>query len=155
MLEMDRKDLRAAFGMFATGVTIVTTLDQNNMPVGFTANSFTSVSLNPPMVLVCMSQTSRSHGAISKNAGFSVSILARGQDAISRNFSTPDIDRFANNYWHSGPSGRPLINGCSAWFDCTRDKIIDAGDHSILLGKVIDFGQNNNPPLVLSQSRFH
>ncbi len=146
--------LRCAFGKFATGVTVVTTRDSAGEPVGFTANSFTSVSLDPAMLLICVSQTSRSFAAITSNAGFAVNILASDQKSVCENFSQTKTPRFNNADWHASKAGYPLIDHCAAWFECSRENIIEAGDHIIVLGKVTDFDTTEKPPLILCQSAF-
>ncbi len=135
----DPRALRDAFGCFMTGVTVVTTLDKDGTPQGFTANSFASVSLEPPLLLVSLANSSRNLDAFAKGAGFAVNILAEGQKDLSATFARPSEDRFANVYWKKGPVGHPLIAGVSAWFDCTLDQAIPAGDHTILIGRVGGF----------------
>ncbi|MBL4807227.1 MAG: flavin reductase family protein [Rhodobacteraceae bacterium] len=147
--------LREAFGTFTTGVTVVTTLDAAHNPIGFTANSFASVSLDPAILLVCMSQKSRSFKAMTSGAGFAINILSADQKNICDVFSQANTDRFANLDWRIGPNGYPLIASCSAWFECSHNKIIDAGDHTILLGNIVDFGQSDAAPLILSQGKFN
>lgn len=151
---IENKDLRVAFGKFATGVTVVTTKDSQGAPVGFTASSFTSVSLDPAMLLICMSQHSRSFDAITNATGFAVNILSKDQKPVSDNFSLKNHDRFENADWYAGPAGYPLLTASAAWFECHRENIIPAGDHIILLGKVTGFDSSDRAPLILSQSRF-
>lgn len=139
MTEMDPRALRDAFGCFMTGVTVVTTIDADGKPQGFTANSFSSVSLDPPLLLVSLANSSRNLDTFSKGAGFAVNILAEGQKDLSGAFARPSDDRFANVYWKKGPQGNPLIAGVSAWFDCTLEQAIPAGDHTILIGRVVGF----------------
>jgi len=146
--------LRLAFGKFATGVTVVTTLDSLGAPVGFTASSFTSVSLDPAMLLICMSRLSRSYGAMTGSDGFAVNILSQNQQSLCENFSRQNHDRFKNTNWHKGPSGFPLLNDSAAWFECDRERVVTAGDHIILLGKVTGFDISQRSPLILSQGKF-
>ena len=136
---IDPRALRDAFGCFMTGVTVVTTLDAAGAPQGFTANSFSSVSLDPPLLLVSLANSSRNLDSFAKGAGFAVNILAEGQKDISATFARPSEDRFASVYWRKGPVGNPLIAGVSAWFDCTLEQAIAAGDHTILIGRVGGF----------------
>jgi flavin reductase (DIM6/NTAB) family NADH-FMN oxidoreductase RutF len=137
--EIDPRALRDAFGCFMTGVTVVTTVDAAGTPQGFTANSFSSVSLDPPLLLVSLANSSRNLDSFAKGAGFAVNILAEGQKDISATFARPSEDRFANLYWRKGPVGNPLIAGVSAWFDCRLEQAIPAGDHTILIGRVGGF----------------
>jgi len=124
-------------------VTVVTTLDSEGAPLGFTANSFTSVSLDPPMVLVCLANASRSHKTFTQAGGFAVNILAENQIDISNTFARPMEDRFANIKWYKGPKESPVFDGVSCWFDCSMHKTIDAGDHVILIGQVEAFEASN------------
>lgn len=133
---LDPRALRDAFGCFMTGVTVVTTRDDTGKPLGFTANSFSSVSMDPPLLLVSISNRSVNLAAFAAGAGFAVNILAEGQKDVSATFARPSEDRFADVYWRQGPVGSPLIAGVSAWFDCTLEQAIPAGDHTILLGRI-------------------
>ncbi|KIC41455.1 flavin reductase [Ruegeria sp. ANG-R] len=139
MTEFDARALRNAFGTFMTGVTVVTSHDPDGHPIGFTANSFTSVSLDPPLVLVCLANSSKNYGALMAADGFAVNILSETQIEVSNTFARPVEDRFAGVEWRTGPAGSPLIEGSSAWFDCTTHKTVEAGDHVILIGEVKAF----------------
>lgn len=136
---IDPRALRDAFGCFMTGVTVVTTIDKDGKPQGFTANSLSSVSLDPPLLLVSLANSSRNRETFTTGSGFAVNILAEGQKDISGTFARPSEDRFANVYWKKGPVGGPVIAGVSAWFDCTLEQAIPAGDHTILIGRVGGF----------------
>lgn len=132
----DTKALRSAFGTFPTGVTVVTSQDSDGNPVGFTANSFTSVSLDPPLLLVCPSVHLSSFSVFETCSHFAVNILAEGQEAISNRFAGFKGDRFAETAWSPDGNGLPLLKGCAARFSCATEQVIPAGDHIILLGKV-------------------
>lgn len=147
MTAFDTRDLRNAFGTFMTGVTVVTSHTADGEPLGFTANSFTSVSLDPPMVLVCLANTSQNYDALVNSEGFAVNILSEHQIEISNTFARPVDDRFAGVEWHKGPAGSPIIDGVSAWFDCKMHKTVDAGDHVILIGSVQAFDSTTTPGL--------
>ncbi len=147
MSDFDPRALRNAFGTFMTGVTVVTTHDADGNPLGFTANSFTSVSLDPPLVLVCLAGTSRNHDAFARAKEFAVNILSEGQKDVSNTFARPVEDRFAAVKWHKGPHGSPLLEGVSAWFDCAGFKTVEAGDHLILIGRVMAFDASTAPGL--------
>lgn len=136
---IDPRTLRDAFGAFMTGVTIVTTTGTDGEPVGFTANSFASVSLDPPLLLVCLARTSRNFENFTKAGGFAVNILAEQQKDLSNTFARPVEDRFANIDWKSGPHGSPVLGGVAAWFDCSIHSVVDAGDHVILMGRIEAF----------------
>jgi len=147
MSALDPRALRDAFGTFMTGVTVVTSHDVDGAPIGFTANSFTSVSLDPPLVLVCLANSSRNYEALTKAPGFAVNILAEHQKDISNTFARPSEDRFAKVDWYTGPHGAPVLTGTSAWFDCSMHKTVPAGDHVILIGKVEAFDTSTAPGL--------
>ncbi|WP_339115448.1 flavin reductase [Thioclava sp. GXIMD2076] len=140
MTQLDPRALRDAFGSFLTGVTVVTTHDETGKPVGFTANSFTSVSLDPPLLLVCLANGSRNYRAFTESRGFAVNILSEDQKDISNTFARPSEDRFRDLHWWPGPNGAPVIGDVSAWFDCVPHQIVEAGDHVILIGRVEAFG---------------
>lgn len=146
-MALDPRALRNAFGTFMTGVTVVTANDANGAPLGFTANSFTSVSLDPPLVLVCVANTSRNFDALIKATGFAVNILAENQIEVSNTFARPVEDRFATVGWRKAPNGAPVLDDVTAWFDCSMHKTVDAGDHTILIGQVKDFATTAIPGL--------
>ncbi len=146
--KFDPRDLRNAFGTFATGVTIVTTCETTGTPRGFTANSFTSVSLDPPLVLICIGKNAASMDVFcGDSTGFAVNILSEGQEEVSGLFATQRPDKFDIADWKSGVSGMPLIDGTNAWFECERENVVDAGDHVILIGRVTDYGYERGSPL--------
>lgn len=122
-----------------TGVTVVTANDASGNPIGFTANSFASVSIDPPLLLVCIAKTSRNFATMTSAKGFAVNVLSDKQMTVSNTFAKPVEDRFAAVEWKSGPHGAPILAGVSAWFDCSLNEIVDAGDHAILIGRVEAF----------------
>lgn len=138
-MSSDARALRDAFGAFLTGVTVVTTINAAGQPIGFTANSFTSVSLDPPLLLVCLAKTSRNYDALTGAEGFAVNILSEDQKQISNTFARPVEDRFAAVEWKRGPVGSPVFADVAAWFDCALQQLVDAGDHVILIGRVEAF----------------
>jgi flavin reductase (DIM6/NTAB) family NADH-FMN oxidoreductase RutF/pimeloyl-ACP methyl ester carboxylesterase len=144
---VDVRSLRSAFGSFMTGVTIVTTIDGDGNPRGFTANSFTSVSLDPPLLLICIGKSAASYVTFSRAPGFAVNILAEQQKETSGIFASKRPDKFASVAWHKSPRGNPLIDGSLAWFDCARHEIIDAGDHIIVLGAISSHHHTEGNPL--------
>ncbi|RUW67946.1 MULTISPECIES: alpha/beta fold hydrolase [unclassified Mesorhizobium] len=143
----DAIEFRRALGSFLTGVTIVTTVDEAGDPRGFTANSFTSVSLEPPLVLVCIAKKALGHQAFSTSRGFAINILSEDQKAASGIFASKAADKFASVIWQPGQTGNPVIEGSVAVFDCDMEQLVDAGDHSILIGRVHDFTHNGAQPL--------
>ena len=144
---LDAKNLRNAFGSFMTGVTVVTTVDANGDPRGFTANSFTSVSLDPPLLLICIAKTASSYPVFSKAPGFVVNILAEDQKDVSGIFASKRPDKFAAVNWSRSANGLPVIGGALSWFDCSRREVIDAGDHVILIGAIRGFDAREANPL--------
>ncbi|WP_069063798.1 flavin reductase family protein [Sinorhizobium sp. RAC02] len=143
----DARALRDAFGAFLTGVTVVTTVDDAGAPIGFTANSFTSVSLDPPLLLVCLAKTSRNYATLTQAKGFGVNILSEVQKDVSNTFARPVEDRFAAVDWRPGPHGSPVFADVAAWFDCAAHDVVDAGDHVILIGRVEGFGNSGKTGL--------
>ncbi|WP_248295366.1 flavin reductase [Paraburkholderia sp. UYCP14C] len=137
--KLNTRELRDAFGAFMTGVTIVTAASDDGKPLGFTANSFSSVSLDPALLLVSIAKTSSNYQTFSTAGHFAINILAEGQKDLSNTFARPSDDRFANVGWHLSEHRNPLIDGVSAWFDCTTHAVIDAGDHALIVGKVEAF----------------
>lgn len=145
--EFDARDLRRAFGNFATGVTIVTTLDAAGKPCGFTANSFTSVSIEPPLLLVNIARAAFGCETFTSSRGFAVNILADSQRDLSNHFARAGVDKFADQKWQAAVNGSPIIEGVVAWFDCEHFEQVDAGDHIILIGKVMNYSYNTHSPL--------
>lgn len=146
-MTFDARALRDAFGAFLTGVTVVTTVDDAGSPIGFTANSFTSVSLEPPLLLVCLAKTSRNYATLTRAKGFGINVLSEGQKDVSNTFARPVEDRFAAVQWQAGPFGSPVFAGVAAWFDCAMHEVVDAGDHVILLGRVEGFDNSGKTGL--------
>ena len=145
--EIDGRDLRRAFGNFATGVTIVTTLDADGNPCGFTANSFTSVSIDPPLLLVSIAKAAYGCAVFTASRGFAVNILALDQRELSNRFASAGADKFDGLKWREEASGSPVIDGVVAWFDCEHFEQVDAGDHIILIGRVLKYAHNTHSPL--------
>lgn len=129
-------EFRAALGMFATGVTIVTARGPDGAPVGLTANSFNSVSLTPPLVLWSLSRRAGSMAAFSAGSHYAINILAADQHALAERFASKTVDRFAGVAWHEGTAGAPLIDGAVAVFECFNRSRYDEGDHVIFVGEV-------------------
>lgn len=132
-------ELREAFGSFMTGVTVVTTSTGEMEPLGFTANSFSSVSLEPALLLVSIAKTSSNYKAFAEGKHFAINVLAEEQRAVSNTFASKVENRFANVDWSFSDNKNPIIKGCSAWFDCVVHSVVEAGDHSILIGEIKDF----------------
>ena len=142
----DRRELKKAFGNFLTGVTVVTTQDSTGESRGFTANSFTSVSLEPPLLLVCLDHSAACFEAFANAEHFAVNILSDGQRSISGVFASKREDKFSGLRW-TNVHGSPVLEGSIAWFACGVHERIAAGDHMILIGRVLDFGHRAATPL--------
>lgn len=141
--------LRSAMASYPTGVTIVAARTDDGGLIGLTVNSFTSVSLEPPLVLVCLWHESTSHDPIIAAGGFAVSVLAASQGDIAMRFAKrPSEGRFDEVPWKEAPSGHPVVEGASAWLDCSVHEVITAGDHSIVLGMTTACGWGEEPALV-------
>lgn len=132
----DARTLRDAMGCFATGVTVVTAMSNSGEPVGLTANSFTSVSLDPALLLVCIANNSGSLKILREVDHFAVNVLHIGQQPVSNTFARPGDDRFAAIAWQRGQNDSPLLSGALANFECAKHEMVDAGDHVILIGRV-------------------
>jgi 3-hydroxy-9,10-secoandrosta-1,3,5(10)-triene-9,17-dione monooxygenase reductase component len=148
------REFRDALGAFATGVTIVTTRAASGQDVGLTANSFNSVSLDPPMVLWSLSKSSKSLSAFRESGYFAVHVLAANQESLSAVFARAGADKFAGLALERGPTGVPLLPGCSARFQCRTAFQYEGGDHVIFVGEVTAFDHLNAPPLLFHGGRY-
>jgi flavin reductase (DIM6/NTAB) family NADH-FMN oxidoreductase RutF len=133
----DARTLRDAMGCFATGVTIVTARSEDGTPIGLTANSFTSVSLDPPLLLVCIANKAGSAPVLRDAGHFAVNVLQIGQQPTSNRFAGKGEDRFAATPWEEGESGLPVLTGSLGIFECRQHAVHEAGDHFILIGHVL------------------
>ena len=140
--------LKKSLGMFSTGITIVTTVDDNKNPIGMTVNSFASVSLNPQLVLWCIDKKQPSYDIFLNANGYAVNILSKSQKDLCFNFSSPIENKFDNVDWNYSKNGHPIINESLAWFDCIKWNYYDGGDHQILVGEVISHHHKENEPLL-------
>jgi flavin reductase ActVB len=151
----DQLAFRNAMARFASGVTIVTTRSSDGAFVGFTASAFSSLSLDPPLLLVCLQKDAECYAAFMENDDFAVSILAHGQDEVARRFATKKIDK-----WEGTPSvpgkivGLPLIADASAHCECRIRERADGGDHTILIGEVVRAEVTDAEPLLHYNRQF-
>jgi 3-hydroxy-9,10-secoandrosta-1,3,5(10)-triene-9,17-dione monooxygenase reductase component len=150
----DGRALRDAFGSFATGVTIVTTAGPDKVDIGLTANSFSSVSLDPPMVLWSLARTSLNMDAFRNSGHFAVHILSADQEALSGRFASKGIDRFEGLAPERGPDGIPLLQDCMARFTCKLAYQYEGGDHVIFVGEIVEFSHSARKPLVFHGGRY-
>lgn len=144
---VDAMELRKTLGRFLTGVTVVTTRAADGTERGFTANSFTSVSLDPPLILVCIGRHAQGYPVFAETEYFAVNILAENQRDLSERFASARPDKFASGPWRDGPGGSPVLDDAAGWLACATEQKLEAGDHLILIGRVLEFGQRNCRPL--------
>jgi 3-hydroxy-9,10-secoandrosta-1,3,5(10)-triene-9,17-dione monooxygenase reductase component len=154
MNTFDTKQFRNALGAFTTGVTVVTTRNGAGGDVGLTANSFNSVSLEPPMVLWSLAKTSGSLQAFAEHAYFAVHVLSNRQESLSSRFAKRGIDKFEGLSVGRGHGDVPLLDGCSARFECRMAYRYDGGDHVIFVGEVLNFEHFGLPPLVFQSGAY-
>jgi flavin reductase (DIM6/NTAB) family NADH-FMN oxidoreductase RutF len=152
--ESRARRFRSALGAFATGVTIVTTCDGEGRDVGLTANSFNSVSLDPPMVLWSLARSARSLPAFVAASHFAVHVLAADQEELSLRFAARGSEKFAGLDLERGVAHIPLLRGCSARFQCRTAFRHEAGDHMIFVGEVADFDHSDRPELLFHRGRY-
>ena len=154
---LDKQALRQAMGQFATGITVVTT-HLNGKNYGFTANSFTSVSLDPPLVLFCLNKTSEGCQEFLDSGCFAINILAHNQTEISNRFANSSLEphqRFENLDTEQGKTGSPLLKNTMGWFDCQLKTHYDGGDHWIFIGEVVDiFRSEEDKPLLYFAGKY-
>lgn len=147
-------DLRRILGHFATGVAVVTTTSREGRHEALTVNSFSSVSLNPPLVLWCLRRESRAVPAFAGSDMFAVNILGSHQQDVSAHFARAKADIFAGVRYRLGKSGCPLLETVAAHLECRLENTIDAGDHLIFIGRIIHAAHEEREPLVFSKGRY-
>lgn len=150
------RSLRDAFGQFATGVTVVTTRDADNQPIGITANSFASVSLEPPLVSWCVDKSSTRYKEFVDAEFFTISVLTAEQRDVSNLFAMRSWDEtvFDDADWFEGMNGVPQIEGVSARFHCKTAHLYEGGDHIIIVGSVLDYESDASEALVFFQGNY-
>jgi 3-hydroxy-9,10-secoandrosta-1,3,5(10)-triene-9,17-dione monooxygenase reductase component len=151
---VDPDQFRDVLGHLPTGVTVVTAHDPSG-PVAMSANSVTSVSLDPPLILFCPAKSSSTWPHIRDSGRFCVNVFAAHHEEASRRFAARGVDRFAGVSWHSRPSG-PAIDDAVAWIECTIDAVHEAGDHLIVVGAVdrLDIREGAGEPLVFFRGQY-
>lgn len=150
----DSRQFRDALAQFATGVTIICARAGDARFVGFTANSFNSVSLDPPLVLWSLARASASLAAFEKAERYVVNVLSSSQVELARRFSRPHADRFAHIDFRLGWANAPLLAGCVAWFECRHHARMVAGDHEVFVGEVVTCERAPGHGLVFQHGRF-
>jgi flavin reductase (DIM6/NTAB) family NADH-FMN oxidoreductase RutF len=136
-MSIEPRDFRDTVGCFATGITIITTIEADGTPVGLTANSFTSLSLDPPMVLFCLDYKVASFDAFKPGGNFAVNILASEQQDLSNRFAKSGPDKWDGVKFDTWDSGCPILPGCLASMECKVSSINEGGDHVIVIGEVV------------------
>ena len=152
--DFDPRDFRNALGQFATGVTVVTTRTSAGEPTGLTANSFSSVSLSPPLVLWSLSNKASSMPLFTTNSHYVINVLAADQASLAERFASRLPDRFDGVSFDLSPTGIPVLQGVAAWFECHNRSQYSEGDHTIFVGEVERCTFEPKPALVFHGSRF-
>ena len=152
--QFSSKEFRAALSSFATGVTIITARDLKDEPIGMTASSFNSVSMEPPLVLWSIAKSALSAPSFTNAEFFAVHVLASDQTDISNKFAIKGEDKFSNINWSPDSNGVPIISGVSSRFDCKTYAIHEGGDHWIILGEVIEMENNSKRGFVFSECSY-
>jgi len=152
---LQEQEFRDTLARFATGITIITARWRDDAFVGFTANSFNSVSLDPPLVTWSLARRSRSLAAFEAVERYAVNVLAHDQIELARRFSRPHADRFAGVSFRTGHAAAPLIDGCVAWLECRHHALHPAGDHMLFIGHVETCTHREIEALVWHAGRFH
>lgn len=149
-------DFRSACGLFASGVTVVTRRLPDETPYGMTVSSFTSVSLDPPLILVCIDRNARFLRELAADQPFAVNILSEQQQSLAMRFADrKEENRFSGVEWSAGWSGLPLLHGVVVTFSCRLQSTVPSGDHSILIGEVHQIQRHKGSPLVWCDRGFH
>ena len=153
-MPIDEFRFRQAMGHFASGVTVVTAAHDEHL-YGMTVSSFASLSLKPPLVLICVENLLATHTAISESGQFAVNILEKRQEHLSRRFATRDNDKFVGVAWHSSRFGLPVLEGALAVIECQLRQTFPAGDHTIFVGEVLDAEIGQGSPLLYYRRGYH
>ncbi len=149
------EDFRAALAMFATGVTIVTTRGVDGEPIGLTANSFNSVSIEPPLVLWSLSRQAGSMPGFARGSHYAINILGADQRALAERFASKELNRFEGVAWRTGTAGVPLLDGAVAVFECFNRSRYEEGDHVIFVGEVERCARRDGAhPLIFHGGRY-
>lgn len=152
--DVEVKDYRRALSRFATGVVVMTALTESEKPRGVTVNSFTSVSLDPPLILWCLSRSSTMFDDFDRSDCFAVNVLPADQAELSRKFATRLVDRFLGVPWIPGDTGAPLLKCALATFECSVHEKYPAGDHMIFVGRVHTYREAEGEPLIFHSGAY-
>jgi flavin reductase (DIM6/NTAB) family NADH-FMN oxidoreductase RutF len=147
-MPIDKMELRRVMGHFATGVTIITTRSKDGKFYGLTANAFTSVSLDPPLLLVCVDKKAESYPYFEESKIFTVNVLSADQEALSRRFAVSGGPKFEGVAYRTGANGAPILEGAVAFIECKLVEGYPGGDHTVYLGEVQEAETSDHKPLL-------
>jgi flavin reductase (DIM6/NTAB) family NADH-FMN oxidoreductase RutF len=154
-MSFDTRAFRQALGSFPTGVAVITALSHANKPVGITVNSFTSVSLEPPMVLWCIDKKSDRYAVFTKAKGYTISVLGTAHEDVSARLAKPGSHSLENIPLIDTELGPPALSDALAFFECAGEAVYEGGDHAILVGRVLRFARREaGAPLVFFRGRY-
>lgn len=153
-MAIDSQELRRVMGHFATGVTVITTVDKSGAPNGLTANAFMSLSLDPPLILISVDKKATCYACFEMQNGFTVNFLSEGQEEISRRFATKGADKFAGLQWHPGQNGAAIIEHTLGHIECKISQCHDGGDHTIVIGEILDVHAIGERPLLFFKGKY-
>lgn len=154
-MAIDRDLFRRVMGSFASGVTVVTVMGKDGTPTGFTASAITSLSIDPRMLLVCVSEHSSTLAAVKDAGSFNVNILSAQQQEVAQQFATRRDDRFGGVRWHPGRvTGAPVLDGSLAYAECILKDTCQGGDHVILMGEILAGDAHEAEPLLYFRGRY-
>ena len=153
-MSIDHTELRRVMGHFATGVTVITTRDVDGKPYGLTANALCSVSLAPPLLLVCIDKRAESYPAFERSGLFAINILGLGHEDLSRRFAVSGGDKFVDVSYRSGTTGVPVLEGVLGVVECRVVAGYDAGDHTIYVGEVQHMEASQGDPLLFFRGKY-
>jgi flavin reductase (DIM6/NTAB) family NADH-FMN oxidoreductase RutF len=151
---IDSTELRRVMGHFATGVTVITTRDKEGAFNGLTANAFLSLSLNPPLVLISVDKSAQCYSCFEPQNSFTVNFLREDQESLSRRFATKGIDKFADVPWQEGTHGGVILDGVLGYVECRITQCFDGGDHTIVVGEIVDANASGDRPLLFFKGKY-
>ncbi len=154
-MAMDAREFRNVMGHFATGVAVITTKDLSGIPFGLTVNSFTSLSLDPPLVIVCVDKTVDCYTCFDESKVFAVNVLSEEQEELSRRFATKGIEKFEGLKWRMGEHASPLLDGVVATIECKVTRSYEGGDHTIFLGEILNATAKGDRPLLFFKGNYN
>jgi flavin reductase (DIM6/NTAB) family NADH-FMN oxidoreductase RutF len=154
-MPINSTELRRIMGHFATGVTIITTVDKAGAHFGLTANAFMSLSLNPPLVLISVDKSAQCYSCFDESKVFTVNFLSEHQEEISRRFATKGVEKFAGLQWREGNNGAASLEGVMAHIECKLVQTYDGGDHTIIIGEILSASGSGERPLLFFKGKYH